>query len=299
MGKGGPAAVDEAAEPAIRIGVLLCDDVPEPDRTAHGDALQRSGGHAQAVAEALGWRATISAFDVRAGALPPFDACDVFVTTGSATSPDSDEPWVVALREWLRDGLQAHDLRLYGVCFGHQLAAHALGAPVGRAPRGWQVGAVAVRQLLRLPVGGADGGDDGDSDTAIAHANRGAAEPSALRVLLQSHQDEVHALPPGARWWLRDDHSPYQGFVWRGERGGAVVGVQGHPEFVCAQVRDLYHRRRPVLGDRLCDDAIASAELPHDGLRVSAEALSWLAAGRLRRGDAAADDGAGKVNADD
>ncbi len=296
MGDGGQR-FERSEEPreAIRIGVLLCDDVPEPDRSAHGDALQRSGGHARAVATALGGRATISAYDVRAGALPPADACEVFVTTGSATSPDSDEPWVAALREWLRDGLQANALRLYGVCFGHQLAAYALGAPVGRAPRGWQVGAARLQQLIRLRAGGADDpGDDGDAvdgddlatgdDGAWRDQTLGApATSTSERVLLQSHQDEVLALPPGARWWLRDEHSPVQGFVWRGRRGGAVVGVQGHPEFACAQVRDLYRRRRAVLGDRLCDEAIASAASPHDGLAVSAEALSWLAAGRVRR----------------
>lgn len=253
------------------ITVLRCDDVPEPDRSRHGDTHERTARHVQAVAAAMGWQPVLRVVDVRNGALPPDDDdSDLYVTTGSATDPDSDEPWVVAFRAWLREALTQRSARIYGICFGHQLAAHALGGEVGRAD-GWEVGAVATERSVRLREAGADAADGGCVP---------AASLAPVR-LLQSHQDEVRALPPGAVHWLRTGQCANAGYAWRHVGGGAIVGVQGHPEFEADQVRDLYARRRERLGEALWAAADQSVQRGHDGLEVSIEAMAWLLGDRF------------------
>ena len=264
-----PTQPSQRSQPIIT--VLRCDDVPEPDRSRHGDTHERTGRHIRDVATAMGWQPIVRTVDVRGGELPADDDdSDLYVTTGSATDPDSDEPWVVAFRAWMHVALTQRKARIYGICFGHQLGAHALGGEVGRAA-GWEVGAAETSRAVRLRSGGADQSD-------------GGCEPSGdLRPvrLLQSHQDEVRALPPGAIQWLQTRQCARSGYAWRHADGGAIVGVQGHPEFESAQVRDLYARRRDRLGEDLWAEADRSAQLGHDGLAVSMEAVSWLLGDRF------------------
>ena len=59
--------------------------------------------------------------------------------TGSRADSFSDEPWVRVLRGHVSELLERRK-PLLGICFGHQLIAHCLGAPVGRAPQGWGMG---------------------------------------------------------------------------------------------------------------------------------------------------------------
>jgi GMP synthase (glutamine-hydrolysing) len=96
-----------------------------------------------------------------------------------------------------------------GICYGHQLLAHALGGEVGRNPRGREIGTVVVRGLApaqRDPLLGV----------------WGAAEPAHV-----THLECVLALPDGARRLAESDLDPVQAFA-AGER---AWGVQFHPEF--------------------------------------------------------------------
>ena len=259
---------------APRITVLRCDDVPEPDRSVHGDTEVRTARHILRAAQVLGWTPIVDVGDVYAGERPGFDS-DLFVTTGSATSPLSDAPWVQGLRDWLLEALP-RGARVYGICFGHQLIAQVLGGVVGRAP-GWEVGCVAMRRDLRLGVGTAT--ELGDT----ADAKRDSL-PAEVR-LLQSHQDEVQGLAPGARLWLRGAQCAIQGYVHEvGDAGGRVAAVQGHPEFERDQVRDLYTRRRERLGEALFTAAWASTDIDHHGLALSVEAMTWLIGDRFATG---------------
>lgn len=234
-----------------RLTVLRCDFVPEPDRSRHGDAHERMIKHLEQAASELGIAVEVDCFDAYGGELPPADhAADLYVTTGSATDPDSTEPWVEALRAWMRRAIAA-ERPVYGVCFGHQLLAHALGGETRRHPDGWEVGSVEMKQLF--PLGTAGGA------------------PGALR-LLMSHQDEVSVLPAGAKQWLRGAFCELQGFVIP----GLAVTVQGHPEYAPEQVTDLYERRRTIMGDALTDGARESLAHSHHGLQLTMDVLRYL-----------------------
>jgi GMP synthase-like glutamine amidotransferase len=120
-----------------------------------------------------------------------FDDFDAVLLTGSRADSFSDEPWVVELRRRVTALLQERK-KMVGVCFGHQLIALCMGAPVGRAPQGWGAGRLTYdwhRQDLPYSA----------DRTQIA--------------LLASHQDQVHELPPGATLVASSDFCPVAAFT--------------------------------------------------------------------------------------
>src|SRR5688572_27915515 len=76
-------------------------------------------------------------------ALP--DAADFagVMVTGSAAMVTERADWSERSAEWLRDAATAGH-PLFGICYGHQLLAHALGGTVDYNPRGREMGTVSL-----------------------------------------------------------------------------------------------------------------------------------------------------------
>ena len=67
--------------------------------------------------------APVAVFD---GDMPPFvDAYDAYIITGSKHGVYDDLPWIDPLMTFIRAAHDA-DVPMVGVCFGHQIIAHAL-----------------------------------------------------------------------------------------------------------------------------------------------------------------------------
>ncbi|EPJ9484424.1 glutamine amidotransferase-related protein, partial [Serratia marcescens] len=77
--------------------------------------------------------------------LPPAAYCGV-VITGSPAMVTEQLPWSEEAAEWLRQAM-AIKLPLFGVCYGHQLLAYALGGEVGYHPQGMEVGTLEIELL--------------------------------------------------------------------------------------------------------------------------------------------------------
>lgn len=153
--------------------------------------------------------------------LPAPDAPAGVVVTGSSAMVSDREPWSERTGEWLARAAQ-RGTPLLGICYGHQLLAHALGGEVGRNPRGREIGTVVVRRLevaQRDPLLGV----------------WGPAEPAHV-----THLESVLALPAGAVRLAESDLDPVQAFSV-GER---AWGVQFHPEFDAVTVRAYIAARR-------------------------------------------------------
>ena len=162
---------------------------------------------------------------VYAGETPPApDAPAGIVVTGSAAMVSHREPWSEAAAAWLGDAARA-GTPLLGVCYGHQLLAHALGGRVGPNPKGREMGTVRV---------------------SPCQAARGDAlfegRPNPL-VVQATHVESVLELPRGARLLASGDADPHHAFAW-GER---AWGVQFHPEFDADVMRAYLVARRDVL----------------------------------------------------
>lgn len=200
-----------------------------------------------------GWEGDMEIHATREGQYPDdMTRYDAVVLTGSRADAFGDEPWVVALRErvasWLADGR-----RLVGICFGHQLIAHVLGASVGRAPNGWGQGRMVYDWL-------------GPQD---------AADAQGQIALLASHQDQVLTLPPGATLLARNDHCPIAAYAV----GQQVLCVQPHPEFDADYTAQLIERRGKLFSPEVLVERLASLKAGHDGQAFGRYMLRFIRQG--------------------
>ena len=145
-------------------------------------------------------------YDIRAGEFPPLhDELTALIITGSAANVPDQEPWMVVAQEWLRVVVPT-GVPTFGVCFGHQLLAEALGGEVQLNPRGREMSTVEVERSGESLI------FDGVDERFQANA---------------CHVDTVVALPEGAEALAissRDDHQCIR-------FSDTCYGVQFHPEF--------------------------------------------------------------------
>jgi GMP synthase (glutamine-hydrolysing) len=168
---------------------------------------------------------------------------DAVIVTGSARDAHSEEPVVLRLLKILRT-LTDRNIPVLGVCFGHQVLARALGGAVARNPSGWEVGNARI------------------SLTEAGMACPFLADLGPEPEVLQSHQDAVLALPPGAVLLAGNAHTPVQAFQSRPK--GRQFGVQFHPEFTPERLqRNWIERRERLRGTTPLDlDAALDAARP-------------------------------------
>ncbi|HVI52610.1 MAG TPA: type 1 glutamine amidotransferase [Candidatus Sulfotelmatobacter sp.] len=141
------------------------------------------------------------------------EACDGYVVTGSRFSAMDETPWMLHLEQFLRDAVDK-DRPVFGICFGHQILAKALGGEVRQAEQGWQLG-LKTYQVVKRPDWMADA-------------------PDTLRINA-IHQDQVVRAPDGAEIIATSPQCPVAGLVY----GDKAVSLQAHPEFTLDFEKDL------------------------------------------------------------
>jgi len=140
--------------------------------------------------------------------LPCAESLAGIVITGSAAMVSDREDWSERTAEWLAGAVNS-GIPVLGVCYGHQLLAHALGGRVGPNPAGRQIGTVTT-QLV----------DAASNDPLLKHLPKTFDSQA-------SHLEVVLELPANAERLatssLDDNFSiRFADKVW---------GVQFHPEF--------------------------------------------------------------------
>lgn len=146
------------------------------------------------------------------------------VITGSPAMVSDREPWSEQTAEWLKEAVQTN-IPTFGVCYGHQLLAHALGGKVGYHPQGRETGTQSVRLF-----------DSAQSDPLFRHL------PQQFLAQL-THKQSVLELPPGAVLLGASDFEPHQAF----RVGNNAWGVQFHPEFSDDVMRSYLRVQQPEL----------------------------------------------------
>lgn len=150
---------------------------------------------------------TVSPFSGEA--LPPPASFGGIIITGSHDMITDKQPWSEQTAGWIKQAVDA-GIPLLGVCYGHQLLAHAMGGVVGDTPGGKEFGTVSLRlaEPARL-------------DPLFGHL----AESSLL--VHACHSQSVLDLPAGATLLASSDMDPHHAF----SIGRRAWGVQFHPEF--------------------------------------------------------------------
>lgn len=179
-------------------------------------------------------RAEIAVVSVFEGGLLPKDLAGIagIVITGSPAMVTDRQPWSEALARWLKYEIaekHAH-VPMLGICYGHQLIAHAFGGRVDYNPRGREIGTVHIEAT-----------DAAAADPLLS------ALPFPLLAQV-THLQSVIELPPGAVHLARSALEPHQAY----RLGDNVWGVQFHPEFTAAIMRDYID----VLEERMAGEGV-------------------------------------------
>ncbi|MCA9438879.1 MAG: type 1 glutamine amidotransferase, partial [Candidatus Omnitrophica bacterium] len=146
------------------------------------------------------------------------------VVSGGPSSAYADLPWIPRLEALICEAVETEKPFL-GVCLGHQIAAQALGGKVEKNPRGWEIGDPEVELT-----------EEGKADPFFSGL------PPRFRVI-QSHQDTVSDLPPGAKLLASSPLCENQSFAI----GENFRCVQFHPEMNAEILRFLLTPRRAML----------------------------------------------------
>lgn len=198
-------------------------------------SMRRHGGFPHWIRTAAGLaRDEAVVVDVERGeALPTREGFAGAIVTGSGAMVTDRHDWSEATAGWLAEAARA-GLPLLGICYGHQLIAHALGGEVGWHPAGREMGTVEIERLA----------PSNDDPLFEGLPERFAAQATHLQSVLR--------LPEGATLLARSGHDPVHAYRWKSH----VWGLQFHPEFSTTHMRGYVRARGDALrGEGLCPDA--------------------------------------------
>lgn len=174
---------------------------------------------------------------------------EAVLITGSAYGVYDDVVWMPALMDFIRAAAEA-GVPQFGICFGHQAMAQALGGKVEKSDKGWGVG----RHVYATP-----------------HKPTWMNAGSDTFAIAVSHQDQVITAPPDTEVTATSPFCEYAGLAYT---SAPAASFQGHPEFGPGFATALHQLRRERIGGDLVDEAVASFREPLDTLVVA----KWIAA---------------------
>lgn len=172
-------------------------------------------------------------FEITRGEYPDSSvAFDAFLISGSKKGVYDPDLWIADLSEFVRS-CTLDRRKLVGICFGHQLIAHALGGYTSKSEKGWGLGLQEFDITTQKPW-------------MVPTLNRCA--------LYFSHQDQATSLPVGAELLGGSDFCPNAMYCI----GDQVLGIQGHPEISHSLMVQVIERRKEQVGSKVYSDALSS-----------------------------------------
>jgi GMP synthase (glutamine-hydrolysing) len=141
-------------------------------------------------------------------ALPEPESAPGVIVTGSSSMVTERELWSENTARWLARAV-ALDKPVLGICYGHQLLAHALGGEVRHNPRGREIGTVDVKLTSHVTNDPLFGSFCDVLHVPVAHLQSVVRVPPRASVLGSTERDPHHVIRYGSAAW----------------------GVQFHPEF--------------------------------------------------------------------
>lgn len=155
-----------------------------------------------------GYDGPITHYETRwEGAFPEkVESGDTLLIGGSTLDAFANDEFTIKVMEFVKLYMDQPDIRLIGICYGHQIIARALGSEIYR-PAVSELGVLTLElteegkgMFPEFPVGGR---------------------------LVQAHYDQVRELPPNALVLAKSADCPIQSYCIPNK----ALCIQGHPEF--------------------------------------------------------------------
>ncbi|KAG1901528.1 class I glutamine amidotransferase-like protein [Suillus fuscotomentosus] len=254
-----------------RIALLICDVPADSVREQHGDYTRIFGTLLEESLKPINkthsadsqTTFTLEPFDVRMQVYPKEDDYDAILITGSGAWKNID--WMKKLIEYVRVvATEKPRIKIFGICFGHQIVALAMGGTCVRNTR-FEVSATKL-QLTELGkrVYGIESGN-----IHLMNRDHVPTKPPSFHVLASSSQSPIHGMVLFSQSEsLRDaSHSNFR------LTDIHILTSQGHPEFTESIMRLLLGVRRGILGPEIFDDGQSRASNQNDGIAVVGKAI--------------------------
>ena len=175
------------------------------------------------------------------------DECDAYIITGSPRGVYNTDDWIAVLSQFIRDSYRA-GIKLVGICFGHQILAHALGGRAEKSEKGENFGLKSFD--VTQPKAWMSGKQD--------HCS-----------LYFAHQDQVVKLPPEAELLGGNTFCPIALY----EIDNRVLGIQGHPEFSIGIMQNILSRAEKTMEPQMYE---ASARSLDNGAPDNQLVAQWI-----------------------
>ena len=146
--------------------------------------------------------------------------CDGWIVTGSPHGVYEEHSWIPKVSDLIND-IYRSKIPIFGVCFGHQLIAQALGGHVEKSIKGWGLGLHTYEINNKTDYMG------------------NLTEEVTLNIC---HQDQVLQVPEGATIYASSEFCENAGFYINDK----VLTMQAHPEFLVDFIKALLNARREV-----------------------------------------------------
>jgi len=219
----------------LRLALLICDTPIPSVRERYGTYLDIFRSFLQnalsanikdsPTSQAVDF--TLEGFNVIEGEYPKPedfvgpDAFNGILITGSSFTAHDPIEWIANLANYVAKVIkEAPQVKIIGICFGHQIVARACGGTLERNPSGWEVGTTQIEL--------------NEAGKRVFGIESGRLD------IIEMHRDHVTSLPPSFELLGSSPVAPNQGMALRYRSGDVdnlssnnihVLTVQGHPEF--------------------------------------------------------------------
>ncbi|KAG1810666.1 uncharacterized protein BJ212DRAFT_1278774 [Suillus subaureus] len=178
-----------------RIALLICDVPADSIREQHGDYTRIFGTLLEESLKPINethsqTTFTLEPFDVRAQVYPKEDEYDAMLITGSGAWKHTHVEWMKKLIEYVRVvATEKPRIKIFGICFGHQIVALAMGGTCVRNTR-FEVSATKL-QLTELGkrVYGVESGN-----LHLMNRDHVPTEPSSFHIIVSSDHSLNHGM---------------------------------------------------------------------------------------------------------
>ncbi|KAN0028170.1 hypothetical protein ACTFIV_010003 [Dictyostelium citrinum] len=194
---------------------------------------------------------------------------DGYIITGSASSAYDNNEWILLLKERIIE-LDKHEMKMCGICFGHQILVESLGGKIEKNTKGWELGQHTVPLNKEVSIifdniinnknknkFNNDSANSSRSNSPILKldgASTTSTDDDGSKFLLkdnisiyQIHQDHVSILP-NDMISIGSTEKSIQGVLKESKKQPGnyyIISFQGHPEFsydfIHLLISDLHH----------------------------------------------------------